>query len=81
LQVWVIVSKRAVAISPWRLRLPKLILRHCTAVAQDPLGYLIGRFHYFHFQKGEESLEVDKQGRRETAHFAVRIVEMGFRQG
>jgi hypothetical protein len=35
LQVCETVSRRAVAISPLRLRLPKLTLRHCTADSGD----------------------------------------------
>ncbi len=44
-------SKRAVAISPLRLRLPKLIFRHPDGRAQDPFRYVIGRLHSFDFQE------------------------------
>src|SRR5438105_1183602 len=44
LQVWATVRMRAVATSPWALRLPKMILRNCTAMRKAcSTQLLVGR--------------------------------------
>jgi hypothetical protein len=48
-----------VAISPLRLRFPKLILRHWTAVRKI-IGYIVGRLHALLFEKREQPLKVSK---------------------
>src|SRR3954451_13049049 len=79
-QVRATVSKRATAISPCGLRLPKLILRHCTAAAERALGSVVGRFHSILIEEREEPFKVHAERSRQIAHVLVPAVEMSERQ-
>src|SRR5215472_15599654 len=71
-QVSAMVSKRDVASSPWALRLPKQILRHCTPVRRARSTLLL--------QEDEEPVVMLEKSRGQIANLAVRALQVLLRQ-